>query len=313
MTLDLPPGWMSVARTLVQGRGAVLLVGTRDTGKSTFAAWLAAHAVASGLDTWLVDADVGQSDVGPPSTIGATRVTPECLAPFDPDEEDGVRLASRLSARHLWFVGAHSPRAHMLDCVLGTGRLVDQARAEGADFVIVNPTGWVEGGAAATLKTAKIDLVRPRFVVALERKDELHDVLEPWSGSSRPLIVRCPISPAVQPRDPACREQARWERWSRYLEPAHEVVVDLRQVGLSGSHRAWIEDGMPAGRAIGLIDPDGECLGAGPVRAGDGESPVLRVLAPVAPGPRVARVHFGAVTVPGFGDPPLFRIPPTLP
>lgn len=313
MILDLPPGWMSVARTLVEGRGAVVLVGTRDTGKSTFAAWLAAHAVTCGLDTWLVDADVGQSDVGPPSTIGATRVTSECLEPFDPDEEDGVRLAGRLSARHLWFVGAHSPRAHMLDCVLGTGRLVDRARAEGAELVIINTTGWVEGGAAATLKTAKIDLVRPRFVVALERENELRDVLEPWSASSRPHIVRCPISAAVQPRDPSRREASRQERWARYLAPAREVVVDLREVGLSGSHGAWIEDGMPAGRAIGLIDPDGECLGAGPVRAGDGDGPILRALAPVASGSRVARVHFGTVTVPGFGDPPFFRIPPTVP
>lgn len=308
MRIEIPTGWTAVARRLMEAGGTAMVLGARDTGKSTFASWLAAHATARGVDTWLVDSDVGQSDVGPPTTVGAARVPPPTVAaPPVPDKGD-TPLASDRTAGFLWFVGSHSPRAHMLDCVLGTGRLVHKARSQGGRLVIVNTTGWVEGGAAAALKTAKIDLVRPRFLVVLERDGELRDVLDPWRHATCLEIVRCDISDAVSPRPQERRIEARRERWARYLGAAREIVLDVRQVGISGAPRARLWDPRAVGCAVGLLDGSGECVGVGPLVGMAVSEPFVRVLAPVARGHHIARLHLGSAVVPGYE--PVLPAPP---
>ena len=50
--------------------GTVLLLGATDTGKSVLARELLNRGVRAGKSVALVDADIGQSDIGPPATIG---------------------------------------------------------------------------------------------------------------------------------------------------------------------------------------------------------------------------------------------------
>ena len=50
--------------------GAVLLLGSMDSGKTTFARALLAGAVDRGIPAAYLDTDVGRTTVGPPTTIG---------------------------------------------------------------------------------------------------------------------------------------------------------------------------------------------------------------------------------------------------
>ena len=50
--------------------GVVFLMGGIDTGKTTAGVELVRRAVAEGLSCALVDADIAQSTVGPPTTVG---------------------------------------------------------------------------------------------------------------------------------------------------------------------------------------------------------------------------------------------------
>ncbi len=84
---------------LLSNPGIVFLLGGIDTGKTTFGVELAARATAAGIPSAIVDADIGQSTVGPPTTVGLklcrgmSAVTP-----------DTVRAADALS-----FVGSITP------------------------------------------------------------------------------------------------------------------------------------------------------------------------------------------------------------
>ena len=49
--------------------GVCLILGAADTGKTTLAAALAKHA-ASSQPVGIIDADIGQSHIGPPATVG---------------------------------------------------------------------------------------------------------------------------------------------------------------------------------------------------------------------------------------------------
>ena len=72
------PSWKSALDDLRQAR-TILLLGATDTGKTTFLTWLANILLAQERRIAIVDADVGQSSLGPPTTIGLSVVT----APFE--------------------------------------------------------------------------------------------------------------------------------------------------------------------------------------------------------------------------------------
>ena len=57
----------------------VLVIGATDVGKSTFCRFLVDSAVDRGLKTVFVDTDVGQSQIGPPTTIGMKSFDPESI------------------------------------------------------------------------------------------------------------------------------------------------------------------------------------------------------------------------------------------
>ena len=99
-------------------------------------------------------------------------------------------------------MGAVSPRGHMLPLLVGAARLVDTAQAAGAETLIYDTTGLVDPAQGGTaLKLAKIDLLRPAVLFALQRSNELESLLLPLRRSSRLRVIDLPLSPAVRVRD----------------------------------------------------------------------------------------------------------------
>src|SRR5919197_322767 len=84
--------------TLTSHPGRIFVVGGVDSGKTTFARRLALAALESGQSVALVDADLGQSTIGPPGTVGLKLVTGR------EDLEEGAPPDA------MAFVGAISPR-----------------------------------------------------------------------------------------------------------------------------------------------------------------------------------------------------------
>ncbi|MGC8973282.1 MAG: Clp1/GlmU family protein, partial [Thermoproteus sp.] len=65
--------WESAASS-VDLNGVTVVIGAIDVGKSTMTAVLANKALSRGLRVAVIDADVGQNDIGPPTTISASRI-----------------------------------------------------------------------------------------------------------------------------------------------------------------------------------------------------------------------------------------------
>ena len=157
--------WEKLASRIVKPQQVVLVIGSTDVGKTTFCRFLADSAVDRGLKTAFVDADVGQSQIGPPTTIGMKSLAPES----SPVRFNGV-------ADHLYFVGDLSPRGHYLEMLTGTRLMVDRARETEADFIIIDTTGYIHDAPAIILKQHKIALIRPNHVVCIGRSNELGQI-----------------------------------------------------------------------------------------------------------------------------------------
>ena len=70
MEIIPPKEWYAPLDVLEKEKGIAILLGATDTGKSTLAKFLIFNLCQRGLMVALVDADIGQSFLVPPATIG---------------------------------------------------------------------------------------------------------------------------------------------------------------------------------------------------------------------------------------------------
>ncbi len=221
--------WEQALQTLAAQRARVMVLGARDVGKTTFTALLANRQLAHGIRVAVVDADVGQSEIGPPTTIGVGLV------------EVPVPTLHAVVPLAIYFVGSNTPRGRMLETVNGVRAMVAKAQDAGAESVIVDTTGFVSGAAARRLKCAKVEAVRPQFVVAIQRKDELEHLLRPLERRKLRLI-RLPVPETVVLKSPEMRQQRRVMRFFRYFQDARLHTFALPDVACEGT---WFNTGTP--------------------------------------------------------------------
>lgn len=209
--------WARAAAAAARAR-LVVVIGESDVGKSTLVARL-----ASGLATLapvaVIDADLGQSEIGPPATVGLGRVT----API-------TRLAEA-EPLALAFVGSFSPARDLLASVVAAARMVDRGRAARFDRLLVDTSGLVAGDLGRRLKQAKIELLGPDLVICLEHRDECEHILRPYR-SGRPEVLRLSPLPGARRRSQDARRRRRHERLAAWLEGGRLVALDLERVVL---------------------------------------------------------------------------------
>src|SRR4030042_3482200 len=135
MEMTAPKEWHDLMNVLKEEKGISILLGATDTGKSTLANFLTFNLCKRGLKVALVDADIGQSFLGPPATIGFS------VFKSDPDWE------LLLSPPEIFFVGSTTPEGHFLIHLKGVKRMVEKAPSYGAEVVILDTTGFILGEA----------------------------------------------------------------------------------------------------------------------------------------------------------------------
>ncbi len=210
----------AAALAAVRAARVTLLLGASDTGKTSLVASLATALLEAGDSVAVVDADLGQSEIGPPTTVGLGR------------PRAGFACLGDAEVVGLCFVGDTSPRDHVVETVLATHRMTARARALGVDRVIVDTSGLVQGEGGRTLKQAKIDLVAPDLVVCLQRAGECEAILRPYAGNRAPAILRLTPAPAVRRRTPEERRLHREHALAAYFAGARAVTLDLGRVAL---------------------------------------------------------------------------------
>jgi polynucleotide 5'-hydroxyl-kinase GRC3/NOL9 len=168
----------------------------------------------------IVDADVGQSSLGPPTTIGLSVVA----QPFQRLQE--------LPTAALYFVGATSPRGHLVPVIVGTKRLVDRARRCDVGQIIIDTCGFISAEEGQALKHYQIDLVDPDVVVCLQRGEECEPILLAFRYGQRPRILRLRASHACRRRSLEERRRHRERALRAYLSKPKVVPLSWADLNL---------------------------------------------------------------------------------
>jgi polynucleotide 5'-kinase involved in rRNA processing len=262
-----------VERALAR-RGVTMLLGGLDSGKSTLARQIAGRAVDAGLVASLLDADVGQSSVGPPTTVGLKM----CRSPAD------LEPSSLTRADHMAFVGSTSPQGHLVPLVTGARLLLDRARDAGAELVAVDTTGMVSGVYGQILKFHKVAILQADLVVGLARGGELEPVLGVIRRFYAAEVLMLEVHPDVVPTSVEQRAASREESMRRYFaEPLQRWRV--KPTVFMPALPALFDLSTLDHLVVGLSDGKGQCIGVGYLEYLADEG-ALRLISPVAEAPK---------------------------
>lgn len=197
----IPQSWKRVANKEWE---TLFIYGGIDTGKSTLATYLA--NIRGGC--YVLDLDIGQSDIAHPGAMGYGYVKNQpCL--------NNAKMING------FFVGHISPSGHESKCLRGVSRLWRELETLDGEKII-DTTGWVKGKKAKEYKLAKIEIIQPDLIVSFERKPSFlkgFKVMEIERG----LVVE---------RDRIERSKIRSEIYKDWLSGAKRIGLKLDEVDI---------------------------------------------------------------------------------
>ncbi len=277
MDIIVPAEWEALRERLLHGPPwrTLMVAGPVNAGKTTLARWLA-EQLQEQARTLFLDADPGQSLIGPPTTLALSAL------PLHPDRWLTLR-----------FVGHISPEGHLLQMLSGLVRLVEAARRHRAQRLIIDLPGHMANEAGRELFFQMLDVVRPDYVVALQRDAELEPVLRCFRRSRRPRIVRLSVAEAVQERDRWTRSDYRRERFRHYFVGARVRRLSVHARGLHGMVPVLDNPEAVRHRLVALCDRHGFARVLGIVTRYDADLQWLYLWAPPFQAREIATIQFG--------------------
>jgi polynucleotide 5'-hydroxyl-kinase GRC3/NOL9 len=280
--IDIPPEWLEISVSTL--RGTLMVVGGSDTGKSSFASYIYRQLRSLSVTAAYLDGDPGQGKLGPPGTMTLGKPGED----LDPERVPSWRV----------FVGSSTPSRHMLPVLVGASNLVHKAYEAGAKAVVYDTTGLIDpfkGG--LSLKLAKINLIRPSVLFAIQRKTDLENLLRPLRRSGRVRVIDLKPCPAVRIRGSAERAEYRSIQMSRYFRTARTIRLDWAGLAVFPAPEFTLH------RLLALEDRDAFTLGLGIVTELSGKRNEISLLTPVDSMKGVNALNLGDLIV----DPETFR------
>ncbi len=292
MEIKGPKEWFDVLDLLEKERGVAILLGAIDTGKSTLAKFLIFNLCQRGLKVALVDADIGQSVLGPPTTIG--------LSIFKSDPAWEIVL----SPPEIFFVGSITPEGHFPIHLEGVKRMVDKATLSSAEVILVDTTGFVLGEGGKELKRRKIDLISPKFILALQKSDEIEPILEIYKENPFYKIFRLPLSDQVRAKSMEERKTYRTNKFRDYFKNSLVQQLPIEEFRFEGEVLDPNGEVIPLdwslrinGLLLGLKDSHDETLALGVIRNYLEQKKAVRILTPLRDIQRIKTIQLSSLKV----------------
>jgi polynucleotide 5'-hydroxyl-kinase GRC3/NOL9 len=273
----IPPSWRDAAETLRHSRGFVVILGDVDSGKSTLCTYLANTCIDHNVRTSIIDGDVGQAEIGPPTTTSSSSVSKHIFS------------LQELRPERSYFIGDISPSLVPDKLVQSIARLKDELSTR-SEITILNTDGWVRDEAVGH-KLQLLNSLRPDLVLGLRLDNELDPILELQQYPT----LRLKASSHARTRTREERKKAREEGYRRFLQNPKHLDLRLNTIKLrtfnAPKQQRIDQASTHKGNLAGLLDEEGILLSIGRiVRIGNG---TVRITTTAEEKPRI--VELGAV------------------
>lgn len=268
-----------LSRGLMQ-KGICLILGASDTGKTTLTIALAKQ-LACRQPIGIVDADIGQSHIGPPTTVGWTIV--------DKPQVD----FSKLTASGISFVGHVTPVGHLLQLTAAIVQGVQQV-SKVAELIIIDTPGLVMGTAAAALWWAVQRILKPRLILAVQRQDELSGILSGLKSFDLQL-ERIKSPPHIAVKSPQERQSYRKSQFVSYFRDARLYNISLADVAVQPGQT--LKDKSLIDRVVAFRNKEGIDMALGLINAWQQEGSIMVIKAPPLDIDQIRCLVIGDITI----------------
>jgi polynucleotide 5'-hydroxyl-kinase GRC3/NOL9 len=242
----IPKSWTAAADALAEMElGKVLVIGGTDVGKSTLCAYLTNSMLSKGMRVRVIDGDIGQADIGPPTTIGSAFPSSYISSLFE------------LEAESLIFVGNTSPNQVETPLIDGIRRLLTNKVPA---ITLINTDGWIEDPEAIVYKVRLISAIEPDLIIGISTRNELDPIL----SGSRARALRIDASEEVLKRSRSDRRELRISGYRRFLDGAVTRVFEQQYVRVRiPKHLQQLPRQELKNAIVGLLNNEGFLLGIG--------------------------------------------------
>lgn len=217
---SIPESWRAAAAALTaMGEGRVIILGRTDAGKSTLCVHLVNKLLGKIESLRVIDADIGQSDLGPPTTI--SRAVPTQPIASLPELSPNARV----------FIGHTSPGYVERKLIGGIRRL---SMEDKRTLTIINTDGWVEDWDAIRYKSTLVSEVDADLVLGLAAEDELQPIL----SGVRSRAMKVNVANEILERSRADRRNIRFDSYRRFLSGGVRSRVESSNLQITAPKNA---------------------------------------------------------------------------
>jgi len=268
-----------LSKDLIQ-KGICLILGASDTGKTTLAEALAKH-LAKHQPVGIIDADIGQSHIGPPATVGWAVV------------DNPQTNFSKLTVGGISFVGDVTPVGHLLQLTAAITQCVQQV-SKAVELIIVDTPGFIHGPAAAALWWTVQRILKPKLILAVQRGGELSHIISGLRFSDLQLeLVKSP--PQIPSKSPQDRQNYRRIQFISYFRNAGPYNISLSNIavqpGLNLQRESFIN------RVVGLRNENGIDMAIGVITDWQDDRGIVVVRAPKIDIRQIRCLVIGDITI----------------
>ena len=238
----------------------VMVVGGVDVGKTSFTIFLANKAYKKSLKVNFIDADVGQSDVGPPTTIGTLQLKNFVYDLFyeNPDQ--------------IIFVGSTTPSNIQTRMVETVSSLCWESKQK-FNLTVLNTDGWVYSEEAQTYKLTMAKKSNVDWVVVFQ-SEETVNLIEKLRENGLNVFEVKP-STLVKKRSREERRKIRWQTYQKYMKNSTIRVLPLNKIKIFGFN-FWKQ-----GLIVGLYGANKKFLGIGVLKEINPRKNMVKIFTPV--------------------------------
>ncbi|HEX2067429.1 MAG TPA: Clp1/GlmU family protein [Nitrososphaeraceae archaeon] len=206
--------WQEIVnKILIEKFRTILLIGDTDTGKSSLATFIVNLALKKNLKPAVIDADMGQGDLAPPTAIGGTII------------ENPITDLRNLDAQIYEFIGNTSP-VGFEDVTINAIRQIVKKIAIDSDICIINTDGYIHNnGIDYKVKMAK--KLRSDLVVCLGEKS----IFESFRSKYTSLVLHNK-GPTKIVKSRIERNQRRLNQFLRYIDDNNKYIHKNVTIGI---------------------------------------------------------------------------------
>lgn len=249
--MEIPKNWQKVCEEIISSPGRVLILGRGSVGKTFFTTYLANQGYKAKLKTGVLDMDIGQSNIGPPTTMGVGILERE------------VKELYEIAPKKIYFIGTISPAPSFAqkNIFLGLKKLL--SKDLDLDLFIVESISYLrDKNFMSLLLSLEMEVISPKYVIILLKPTDIPDNQnseeylseKEMEGGGKIFTLSAPKG--MKAKSPNKRKKFRIESWLRYLKNGKRYLIDK-------SWDVWEGEITQLNIPCGLLDENGDYFACG--------------------------------------------------